>query len=375
MNGGLEKRDTYIDALKGIAICGVIMVHSSNGNEQLPLLLQGVAVIGKFGTQLFLLILALLSFKSYEHYFVNKNNSVENNVRWLIKKFIKLIPLYYVSLAIGMLQGGASYWLGNEGHITVWNIFAHLFFLHGLFPHYANSIIGIEWYLGVLGIFYIATPFLFRKINSLEKSIMWFVIAVIICYIFNNLCLDKVPIVDSYIYTSYISTFCFSAQFPVMLLGVVLYFILKSLNNIKKRKMLSYVLLLLSVGLTGGIALVYRNIFGMGDLYNKIYWLTSSTLFGMCFFVLVFSQSLNSCFIIDNIVFRFLGQYSYPVYLFHCYLIGIYRQYILFDLVDNSVLCWVIEYIIIIIISLIVAILITKILKVFQKWVKKRKIF
>ena len=87
MNDGLEKRDTYIDALKGIAICGVIMVHSSNGNEQLPLLLQGVAAIGKFGTQLFLLISALLSFKSYDHYFVNKNNSVENNVRWLIKKF------------------------------------------------------------------------------------------------------------------------------------------------------------------------------------------------------------------------------------------------------------------------------------------------
>lgn len=222
-----KRRQTWIDALKGVAICGVVMIHSGGAN--LPSYLGKIGYIGKNGVQLFFLLSAFLVFKSYENSFVGKERKYKEQVKWVIRKFIRLIPLYYISLLIcGVVQGGNDYWLGSEEGITIENIMAHIVFLHGFFPHYINSMIGVEWYLSALAILYCLTPFLYKIINLPEKSVAWFMVSGIVCELVSSVCSQLVSgCSDSYIYGNYFITLWFVAQFPVMLLGIVLYYVIR----------------------------------------------------------------------------------------------------------------------------------------------------
>ena len=56
---------TWIDSLKGIAICGIVMVHSDTLG--LPWLLEKIGDAGKCGVQLFFLLSSYLTFVSLEH--------------------------------------------------------------------------------------------------------------------------------------------------------------------------------------------------------------------------------------------------------------------------------------------------------------------
>jgi peptidoglycan/LPS O-acetylase OafA/YrhL len=192
-------------------------------------------------------------------------------------------------------------------------------------------------------------PLLFRWVNTLEKSIMWFVISVFMSYLLSYIgdSFLKPNIDDAYIYSSYFGTFWFVVQFPVIILGIMIYHIFKSnvLEKIKNRKIFSYVLLLFSLGMIAGMALGY----------NSLWILSSITLFGIWFLILAVSQKLNSCILIDNKLFEVLGRYSYPIYLFHYLLIEEYGKFIP-TLTENNVVNWLIKYLAIVIVSLIIAI-------------------
>lgn len=59
----------------------------------MPSILGDIGDIGKNGVQLFFLLSSYLSFVSFEHN-VNKNgNQISSNVKWIIRKFIRLVPL------------------------------------------------------------------------------------------------------------------------------------------------------------------------------------------------------------------------------------------------------------------------------------------
>ncbi len=346
-------RETWIDALKGIAICGIIMIHS--GGAGMPSILGKIGNIGKNGVQLFFVLSAYLSFLSFEHNVSKNGEQIKCTIKWVLKKFVRLIPLYYLSLFVyGVFVGGNTYWLGNEGHIRVGNVLSHITLTHGFFPHYVNSVIGVEWYLGVLGVFYVIMPLLYKCINSFEKSIIWFCISGFVCLGISLVTIRFIipGMVDSYIYENYFGTFWFIMQFPVLILGIMLFYIFKSniLDRIKNsRRLLSYTLLIFALCMVGGMALERNLLLG----------LSSFTLFGMWFVLLALSQKISSCLLIDNKLFAFLGRYSYPIYLFHCALIWIYGMYMP-DLTDNYVINWVIEFALIIIASSILAVLLDR---------------
>lgn len=357
-------RQSWIDSLKGMAICGVIMKHA--GGAELPSFLGAIGNSGSNGVQLFFLLSAYLSFISFENNIAKNGNYVRSNIIWIIKKFIRLIPLYYLAILIYFVgAGGAKFWLGSEEHIRIGNLLAHITFTHGFFPHYADSIIGVEWYIGVLAILYVMVPCLYKWIDSLEKSIIWFLVSGFVSWGFSlaggRFFVPKTA--DAYIYSSYFGTFSFVVQFPIIVLGITMYFLFKSsiLDFIKDKKIFSYVLLIFSICMINGMVLGYNNLLG----------LSSFTLFGIWFFVLSISQKLHKCVIIDNILFQFLGKYSYPIYLFHYCLIWIYDKYVP-TLTGNVVINWGVKYLVIIIVASIIAILLDK---YFDKPIEKKLLF
>lgn len=246
---------SWVDSLKGIAICGVVMIHS--GGAHLLGILGSIGFMGKNGVQLFFVISALLAYISLDRFFYDRKSEVKMKTiaLWWKKKFVRLVPLWYLSILVCTIYGGNHYWLGIEGHITVNNILSHVLFVHGFFPHYINSIIGVEWYLGNLVIFFIFVPFIYKYVDSLKKSVALFVGSTFFCNILNYYAVSFLPQTeDAYIYELYFSTTWIFAQLPVLMLGIVLYFILKKdiWENIKHKKIFSYAILISSTGMMGG---------------------------------------------------------------------------------------------------------------------------
>ncbi|MCM1262435.1 MAG: acyltransferase [Butyrivibrio sp.] len=336
-----EKRKyVWVDTLKGIAICGVVMCHCNNSD--LPQYLSNIVFYGKNCVQLFFVLSAFLLFISYE-----KHSATEKDGHWIAKKIIRLVPTYYIALAVsGILGGGMPYWLGSETQITTANVLAHILFLHGLFPHYINSIIGVEWYLGALVIFYVAVPFLYKKVNSIEKSVICFIGTGIGCCLINFLLRKFVPdVIDSYIYSDYLNIW-FLAQLPVMILGILLFHCCKSqmLSKIRHRTLLSMTLFLFSLCMLSGMILDKNKLLGLSEV----------TLFGMWFFLIALSQYIKPIPFVNNIIFCKLGEYSYPIYLLHFQIISLYTKYIP-GLVGNGVVGWLVKYVVVIATSFIIA--------------------
>ena len=62
----------YIDALKGLAIIGVTMVHT--GGSGLPGVLGNIGSSGARGVQMFFIISAMLTFTSLSNYFPERED-------------------------------------------------------------------------------------------------------------------------------------------------------------------------------------------------------------------------------------------------------------------------------------------------------------
>lgn len=311
----------YINALKGLAILAVTMVHAGGG--YLPGIFGRIGNDGARGVQLFFILSGMLAFGSLERFCGSgRKMTVKTAMRWYGKKLLRLLPLYYLALLISMLTGSWSpHWLGTEGRVTIGNLLAHILMLHGFFPHYTDSVLWIEWYLGCLWIFYLVTPILFRYIDSLEKSLVFGVAAYIVMPWMNTVLSVLLPIDDDpHIYCTYLSTFGPPSQFLVYVFGVILYFAVKRIRETKVERpaILSYALLILAL-----IAL-YGQVNGAASLYR----LSRHEMFGLWFSLIVLSQALHSCRIIDNRFFGIIGEYSYGIYLFQFIWLLFYDRYI-----------------------------------------------
>ena len=160
-NGKGASHAGYLDALKGIAILAVTLIHTGGG--ALSGIWGAIGNSGEHGVQLFFVISGYLSFLSLRHMFPGyKGMNLKSILKWHVKKYIRLFPLFYIAILISMItKSWSTYWLGNEELVSVKNVATHIFFVHGLFPHYTDSILGVEWYLGALAMFFLITPVLY----------------------------------------------------------------------------------------------------------------------------------------------------------------------------------------------------------------------
>lgn len=342
----------WIDAMKGIAMLLVIMTHAGIGKNWSGLLFMTVRN-GRYGAVLFFLISAFLLHKSLYSYFDKNTYSFRSITRWIKKKFLRLIPLFYLAIIFGLCWGCCDWWLGNEKEITFGNVISHLFFIHGFFPRYSNSILGVEWYIGVLAMFICLVPLIFKYVNNFSKSIFVFSLSVPIVYHINRFLISLNPFsnkADIRIYNDFVNFNGFFEHLPVLLLGIVLYYVYKHLCEAgTKNKLLSYTLLLCS------IFLIYRLLLGM----NPLFFVNTHTMWGLTFSLLVISQMIHQNKLVCNKFFQIMGRYSLPIYLFHFYLTRIYKKSHIIK-IDNPAYNWLAEFSFTLISSLLLAFVLVK---------------
>lgn len=355
-----SKREYWADSLKGLAICGVLLIHS--GANSLPGIIGKAGTLGQHGTQLFFILSAYFAWRSITHTYeimpAKKTFSV--TLSWWKKKLKNLLPIYYLALIIYLLLRGSgeSYWLGSHSGISLSNIAAHFLLLHGFNPYYINSILGIEWYLADLAVFLFLSPFLYRIIKNFEDSVYFFLFSAAGSCLLYFLSASWIPQNDSYLFQAYFQTFWFVTQLPVFSAGIALYFLLDRLqvsDHVHNKTLLSYCLLFAVAILLIGEALNINHIFGM----------TKYVLLAVCFSGFILSQYLHPCPLLCNRFSAAIGKRSYPIYLFHWLLLKIYESRISLS-VGNAVCDWLIRFILVLGASFITALFIEAFLNILR---------
>lgn len=332
------KKYVWIDSLKGIAICGVIMVHS--GVDVLPFPIGRIGCGGAYGVYIFFVLSAFLAYFSLENTFADKALSLKDIMHWWYRRFIRLAPIFYFTILLVILVNGSE-------SVGIGNVIVHLLFIFGLFPQYINSILSVEWYLGIIAIFYILVPLLYKNVNSLRKASCFFVFSFIICEFVNDFVLQIVP--KSYVYESFFGSFWLFEQLPSLSLGIVLYYMLKL---VKVNKIKIYPLIL--VICVSGVIVLARP---FGILHHSL--LLNYTLCSVIAVCLAVILNAHRCVVLDNGMWRVLGKYSYPIYLLHCLILQQYDKHIGVN-TGNVFVDWGTKYIITVMMTLAIAILITQ---------------
>lgn len=205
-----NSRLDFIDLLKGLAIIGVVLVHF-NGQWKCPNhYINTASAIGARCPQLFFIVSAFLTWMSIDK---RQPFSVKG---FLKKRVVKIAPLYFFSiLLVGIIP---QLKLINWDPI---NVLTHILFINGLFPTYINSLMGVEWYIADLALFYLTTPLIWKYARTLKSVVCLLVGAVLINVTFTVITNEvfSTEIASSRWYEMYFHTFCIVNQMPIWLMG------------------------------------------------------------------------------------------------------------------------------------------------------------
>ena len=97
---------------------------------------------------------------------------------------------------------------------------------------------GVEWYIADLALFYMLTPLLWRLIRNLRSSLVAFVVSAFLssaCLIIYNAYGGS----DVQAVKMYFETFFILHQIPVMILGIVLFYLIQEIEGKSTWKVLA----------------------------------------------------------------------------------------------------------------------------------------
>lgn len=334
------KKLDYIDALRGLAILGVIMVHSNQyGNSNVPNTIGKIINEGARGVQLFYLASAFTLFLSFKNRFSREKFPIRN---FFLRRFFRIAPMYYIGIIYYLYQDGLGprYWLGDETQITILNVLSNFTFLHGFNPYWITSLVPGGWSIGVEMIFYVILPFLFSKIKNLNQAFNFFIISILLKFLL-HLFFSKFQIIsDDRLWGEYLFLY-FPSQLPVFCLGILLYFIIiedQSLRNISGKSFLVLTLLLLVQ-------------LGTGDQL----FFSHHILFGFGFLLLGFSLSSFKFILIVNPIVNYIGKISFSMYLVHFAILYWLTNLKLIDYFENGSLNYLTRFFIVSILTIIIS--------------------
>lgn len=326
-----ESRVTWIDSLKGIAVCGVVWVHSGGGN--LGNLFDPLGKAGAYWVQMLFILTVYLSCHSLKNRLeaCRKVNNRTVFLQWFLERVWKLTPLYYFMLLMYLMivPEGANIWLGLVAdRPSGLNVLTHLLYLHSLFPYYANSIMWVEWYLGVMFLYLILTPFAYQYIRQ-SKSVVAFSIVIVIMSVLATFVLSYMhPTSEEYIWEGWVYTYSFIVHLPALAFGILFFY----LERIYFKNRTSKVMCGFSIA--GYVFLSYLGYY----TENRFLQVSKIAGFSLVFLLFILSKKMTDNYLLNNRMWRIIGRNSYAIYLCHYLLIFVGDYFINDDLVAN-VLC------------------------------------
>lgn len=295
----------YIDALRGIAILGVVLFHSSLITPPNSRIFTLISEQGARGVQLFFIASALTIFMS-----INSRKNLEEHpiTNFYIRRFFRIAPAFYTAIIFYTLYRGMgpNHWAPNG--IEWWHIALTFLFSHGWHPETINSVVPGGWSIAVEITFYIFAPAIFSKFDNTKKSAALFIFALLISTIISNY---SIPAIfkaytqeQKYLINSF-SFFWFISQLPVFILGSILF---HTTNRFREKDKAA-----------GALLLAFSLYLSCAFLETKTLanLLPTHILFGISFFLLALSLHSWPNRMLVNQLTVFTGKLSFSIYLVH----------------------------------------------------------
>jgi peptidoglycan/LPS O-acetylase OafA/YrhL len=292
---------TFITGLRAWAAGGVLLVHAGGaGLREWAGLFGGRLVdLGATGVVAFFVISGFSVASSYRP---------EGGFgRYLFIRFMRLAPLYYFWLLVyALLLGREGYWARQLG-LLPWSadLALHLFFLHAFTVQAANSILGVEWSVGVEMFWYLLLP----GIRALTLRGRWLWLAALTATFLFRLVFEKRAVNDMQ-FTFWVRWHPLTYMVPFVL-GVLAY-VQRPRSSAQERRF----------GPSVALALFFLNLLAgtIGDGYSlpPIYIISLIT-----FMLLVYGHAddwlCRHLFLSRPLLF--LGTISYGLYLSHMFVL------------------------------------------------------
>ncbi|MFH7024929.1 MAG: acyltransferase family protein [Heteroscytonema crispum UTEX LB 1556] len=315
------RRFEFIDALRGLAALGVLLVHSIQHCGSIHALIPGITSSGLRGVQLFYILSALTLFLSLEERYKKDKYPF---ISFFVRRFFRIAPLFYVVIIINFIIKGysARYW-APEG-ISNFDFFSAFIFLNAWIPNAITSVVEGGWSVAIEMNFYALIPFLYKKIKGINSALSLTLISYIflalilsgLLYSFSSLIVSKDTL---YLYKDYFHTFWLPAEFFVFMTGICLFFLLKqeliseaeenNLNSVFLKHLRTYIW-------------QYYLFVSCFIATLVIYGISSKFLWTCSFSLLIILLSLKPVKVIVNPFTILIGKFSYSIYLLHFFVLG-----------------------------------------------------
>ncbi|MDR6935638.1 peptidoglycan/LPS O-acetylase OafA/YrhL [Luteibacter sp. 3190] len=220
----------YIDALRGVAIIGVLVSHAQRNVEiyqamgrdaALSPWLSRYAEQGARGVQLFFVISALTLFLSAR----KRSGESEPWLNFYIRRVFRIAPMFYLAFAAYCL---APVILKGHALPGIGTVLGTLTFTNGWNPAWllgANDVVPGGWSIGVEMSFYIVFPLVFLALRSFRAAWMALLIVLAIDLVAWEPLLAHPPIDDADLWARYAFVWL-PNQLPIFLFGICAYFVL-----------------------------------------------------------------------------------------------------------------------------------------------------
>lgn len=220
----------YIDALRGVAIVGVLASHAQRNVELYEAMghqaalspwLSRYAEQGARGVQLFFVISALTLFLSAR----KRMDESEPWVNFYLRRVFRIAPMFWLAFGVYCL---APVLMRGQDLPPLGTILGTLTFTNGWNPAWllgANDVVPGGWSIGVEMSFYLVFPLVFLALGSLRAALVALGVVLVADLLAWQPLLAHSPIDDAALWARYVFVWL-PNQLPVFLCGIVAYFIL-----------------------------------------------------------------------------------------------------------------------------------------------------
>jgi peptidoglycan/LPS O-acetylase OafA/YrhL len=159
----------YIDILRGLAILGVIAVHTGQQVEDLNAVVASIFNYGQMGVQLFFVASAItLCLSSAQR----KEGSVFN---FYVRRFFRIAPLFYLAILFyflwrAFLQYQERGVFAIPDNYSIRAVLETVFFVHGFDPKNYNFVVPGGWSIAAEMSFYAVFPLLYLVQSRYKKT-------------------------------------------------------------------------------------------------------------------------------------------------------------------------------------------------------------
>lgn len=334
MKGGtnVNKKLTFVEALRGYAIMGVLLTHSTQKMTDLPQWLNNIGLQGSRGVQLFFIVSAFTLFYSLSRKYETGVIEIKD---FFVRRFFRIAPAFYFAFLFYFCYASVMDLIGSAGitkDYTIGRIFSTLTFTGLLQPEWLYSLVPGGWSISAEMLFYLFIPLFFMIVRKVKTAVFLVMATLVISGLSTFFVLYFDVLGGGNLRENYLF-YWFPNQLPVFTLGILLFYLLKDqLDHVaEKTQSKSQGIILFSLVFLGILALMG----GVGGPYFP-----SHFLFGLGFTLLAYGLGVREKHFLVNRFIIFIGKISFSMYLIHFFVLDIINKWFMkqwLEILPNSV--------------------------------------